>query len=65
MRTLLAAFDQACRVARVPTAWLYTRTAERLYLRAGWDVAEVIPREGKPAVTLMRRDFFGQPPSSS
>lgn len=54
---LLAAFDAACRAASIRTAWLYTSTAERTYLRGGWQVAEVIGRPGQPPVTLMRRDF--------
>ena len=55
---LLAAFDEACRAASIKTAWLYTNTAERVYLRAGWRVAEVIHRPAKLPVTLMRRDFI-------
>ena len=62
---LLAAFDEACRAASVGTAWLYTNTAERVYLRAGWHVAEVIQRQGKLPITLMRRDFPGATSSSS
>ena len=54
---LLAAFDEACRAASIQTAWLYTNTAERVYLRGGWQVAEIIQRQGKQPATLMRRDF--------
>ncbi len=54
---LLAAFDEACRAASIKTAWLYTNTAERVYSRAGWHVAEVVQRQGKLPVTLMRRDL--------
>ncbi len=59
VRHLLAAFDAACRVASIRTAWLYTNTAERTYLRGGWQAVEVIGRPGKLLVTLMRRDFLG------
>lgn len=60
VRHLLAAFDEACRAAAIGTAWLYTNTAEPVYLRAGWQVAEVIQRQGKPPVTLMRRDLLAR-----
>lgn len=59
-RHLLAAFDAACRAASVPTAWLYTNTAERVYRRAGWQAVETIHRQGKLPVTLMRRDLSVQ-----
>ena len=65
VRHLLAAFDEACRAASIRTAWLYTNTAKRVYLRAGWQVAEVIQRQGKLPVTLMRRDLPGGTPASS
>ena len=58
VHALLAAFDQACRSAAIPTAWLYTNTAERVYERAGWQACEVIERPCKLPVTLMRRDFL-------
>ncbi len=57
VRRLLAAFDGACRAASIRTAWLYTNTAERVYLRDGWQVAETVQRQGKLPTTLMRRDF--------
>ncbi len=57
VRHLLAAFDGACRAAAIPTAWLYTNTAEQVYLRGGWHVAETVQRQGKRPTTLMRRDF--------
>ena len=62
---LLAAFDEACRAASIKTAWLYTNTAERIYLRAGWQIAEIIQRPGKQPVTLMRRDLTNEVPISS
>ena len=58
VRCLLAAFDEACRAASIRTAWLYTNTAERVYLRGGWHVAEIVQRQGKRPTTLMRRDFL-------
>lgn len=57
VRCLLAAFDEACRAASIGTAWLYTNTAERVYLRGGWQVAEIVQRQAKLPTTLMRRDF--------
>ena len=65
VRHLLTAFDEACRAASIGTAWLYTNTAERVYLRAGWQVAEIIHRPGKAPTTLMRRDLSREvsPPS--
>ena len=54
---LLRAFDEACKTASIERAWLYTNTAERVYLRAGWEVAEIIQRRGKLPTTLMQRDF--------
>lgn len=55
--TLIAAVERACRTASILTAWLYTNTAESLYKHAGWQVAEIVEREGKHPVTLMRREF--------
>lgn len=54
---LLGAFDAACREASVKTAWLFTNTAENVYLRAGWQVVEIVDRPGKLPVTLMSRDY--------
>jgi GNAT superfamily N-acetyltransferase len=64
VRHLLKAFDGACRLASIKTAWLYTNTAERVYLRTGWQVAEIIHRPTKPPVTLMRRDYEDGPNSN-
>lgn len=55
VKLLFAEFEEACRAASVETAWLYTNTAEHIYIRAGWETAEVIRRPGKRDVTLMRR----------
>ena len=60
VKHLLAAFDEACRAASIRTAWLHTNTAKRVYLRAGWHVAEVIQRQGKLPVTLMRWDLLSE-----
>ena len=57
VRHLLAAFDDACQAVFITTAWLYTNTAEQEYLRGGWQVEEIIQRQGKPPITLMRRDL--------
>lgn len=65
VRHLLAAFDEACQAASIKTAWLYTNTAERVYLRSGWRVAEIVERQGKLPTTLMRRDFLGETPGSN
>ena len=54
-RILLAEFEKACRAASVETAWLFTNTAEHVYLRTGWDTVEVIHRPGEQSCTLMRR----------
>jgi GNAT superfamily N-acetyltransferase len=42
--------------ASVPTLWLYTSTAEALYLRLGWRRAGVEQEDGHN-VTLMHRDL--------
>lgn len=54
---LVAAIEEACRAAAVPTLWLYTNGAERVYARIGWRTVEVVERDGKDPVTLMRRDL--------
>ena len=55
IRLLFAEFEKACRAASVDTAWLFTSTAERVYLRAGWETVELIHRPGEKSVVLMRR----------
>lgn len=52
---LLAEFEKACRAASIETAWLFTNTAEQVYLKTGWETAEVIHRADGEAFTLMRR----------
>lgn len=54
---LVAAVEGACRDAAIPHAWLYTRTAEGLYARLGWRAVEIVERQDKTPVTLMRKDF--------
>jgi GNAT superfamily N-acetyltransferase len=54
---LIQAVEVACRSAGVGTVWLHTADAERVYARAGWYTVEVIQREGRRPVTLMRRDL--------
>jgi GNAT superfamily N-acetyltransferase len=55
---LIAAVEAECRKAMVPTLWLYTNTAERLYTRVGWKTVETIQHGGEP-FALMRRDLTG------
>jgi GNAT superfamily N-acetyltransferase len=53
---LIAAVEQASRAAGIATLWLHTSTAERVYQRAGWQVAEASQQVELPDV-LMRRDL--------
>lgn len=61
---LVAAVEAECRAVSIPTLWLYTRTAERLYARNGWRTVESFQRNGNAHV-LMRRDLFPRPGASS
>jgi GNAT superfamily N-acetyltransferase len=54
---LIQAVETACRSAGVGTLWLHTANAERVYARAGWHTVEVVERQGRRPVTLMRRDL--------
>ncbi len=54
---LIKAVELAAVTAAIPTLWLHTDTAERIYAKAGWRTVEIVQREGKNAATLMRRDF--------
>jgi N-acetylglutamate synthase-like GNAT family acetyltransferase len=54
---LIQAVDAAAVAASIPTLWLHTDAAARIYAKAGWRLVEIVPREGKDAATLMRRDF--------
>ena len=53
---LIRAVEAAASVAGFDSIWLYTSTAEGLYLNAGWEPVERFERKGQPAV-LMRRDL--------
>ncbi len=53
---LVTAVEAAARAAAVPTLWLFTHDAERIYARAGWRRVEVFEHHGLPTV-LMRRDW--------
>ena len=53
---LIRAVEAAASVAGFDSIWLYTSTAEGLYLNAGWEPVERCERKGQPAV-LMRRDL--------
>ena len=57
---LIAAVEQEARAACIPTLWLYTRAAERVYARAGWRTVETIRRDGA-SYALMRRDLVAVP----
>ncbi len=59
-RLLLAAFEAACRAASVETAWLFTNTAEHVYLKTGWETVEVIHRPDGASFSLMRRAIPGE-----
>lgn len=63
---LAAAVEAESRAASIPTLWLYTRTAERLYARIGWRTVESFERKGN-AYALMKRDLLpqGHTPSES
>lgn len=53
---LVAAVEAAARAADIPTLWLFTNTAERIYAKAGWQRVEEFERLGK-INALMRRDL--------
>ncbi len=59
-RRLVATVEAAAQGAAIPTLWLYTRTAERLYAPLGWRPAGDARCGGDP-VTLMRRDLDSRP----
>jgi GNAT superfamily N-acetyltransferase len=52
---LVTAVEQAAAAAAIPTLWLYTGRAARIYARAGWDTVEDIQHNGKPFVLMRRR----------
>jgi GNAT superfamily N-acetyltransferase len=53
---LIAAVEAAARDAAIPTLWLYTLAAERLYARAGWRTVDTL-EHGGTSFALMRRDL--------
>lgn len=53
---LVRTVEEAARAAGMSTLWLYTRTAQGLYARAGWAHVEDFVAVGT-AATLMRRDL--------
>ncbi|WP_158813088.1 GNAT family N-acetyltransferase [Methylocapsa sp. S129] len=56
--TLIVAVEDQCRKISIPTLWLYTRRAEKVYLRAGWRTVQTVVHKDKPHA-LMRRDLGG------
>ncbi|WP_428536114.1 GNAT family N-acetyltransferase [Rhodopila sp.] len=54
---LVAAVENTAAAASIPTLWLYTNTAERIYARLGWQTTETIQHNGKP-FALMRRELL-------
>jgi N-acetylglutamate synthase-like GNAT family acetyltransferase len=54
---LIRAVEDAAVAAGIPTLWLHTDSAARIYAKVGWRIVEIVQRKGKPAATLMRRDF--------
>ncbi len=57
---LIAAVEQQARATSVPTLWLYTNTAERIYASIGWQAVETIQHKCN-RFALMRRDLLLQP----
>ena len=53
---LIAAVEDECRRTGIATLWLYTRTAENVYARAGWRKVETVAHNGK-SYALMRREL--------
>lgn len=53
---LISAVEREARAASIPTLWLFTNTAERIYARVGWLTVETIQHNGRP-FALMRRDI--------
>lgn len=54
---LISAVEQEARSASIPTLWLYTNKAERIYARAGWRTVETVQHSGR-LFALMRRDLL-------
>jgi GNAT superfamily N-acetyltransferase len=53
---LISAVEAECRGMSIPTLWLYTRSAESVYRRAGWRNVETFAL-GAKSYALMRRDL--------
>ena len=53
---LVQAIEGSARAAAFTQLWLYTRTAESLYRRCGWQIAERFQKDGG-SYALMRRDL--------
>jgi GNAT superfamily N-acetyltransferase len=53
---LIGAVEDECRRLSIPTLWLYTRSAEKVYRRAGWRTVETFAL-GDRSYALMRRDL--------
>ena len=58
--TLVRAVEGAAIAASVGRLWLYTGSAEGLYLKAGWQTEETMSIGGRP-YALMLRDLRGAP----
>ncbi len=56
---LIAAVEERAVTAGLSTLWLYTKAAERIYARAGWQTVETFQLEGQP-FALMRRTLSGR-----
>jgi GNAT superfamily N-acetyltransferase len=55
---LIETVEAAGRAAAIPSLWLYTHAAERIYARAGWHTVEHFERCGR-VCALMRREIDG------
>jgi GNAT superfamily N-acetyltransferase len=53
---LIGAVEAAGRAAAIPSLWLYTRAAERIYARAGWRTVEYFDHRDR-ICALMRREL--------
>jgi GNAT superfamily N-acetyltransferase len=60
---LIGAVEAASRAAAIPTLWLYTTAAERIYARAGWRTVETFEHSGEPAVLMCRDLQCGHSPA--
>ena len=54
---LISAVEQEARGASLPTLWLYTNKAARIYARAGWRTVETVQHRSQP-FALMKRDLL-------